>query len=155
MPELEPLLGFGVSPRATLGLVAASRAMAVLRGRSYVVPQDTFDVARDVLRHRLMLSYEALAKGLSADDILNRVLAVVPAASVSPVSADPVAATPSPLFEQATPVSTAPAPLAQEPVAEILNAEEATPPVDNGATVAATIPPPPPPEFGTTEQTNP
>jgi MoxR-like ATPase len=85
MPELEPLIDFGVSPRATLGLVAASRALAVLRGRSYVVPQDTFDVARDVLRHRMMLSYEALAKGLSADDVLNRVLAVVPAANVTPV----------------------------------------------------------------------
>ncbi len=85
MPELDPLIDFGVSPRATLGLVAASRALAVLRGRSYVVPQDTFDVARDVLRHRIMLSYEALAKGLTADDVLNRMLAVVPAASVTPV----------------------------------------------------------------------
>ncbi len=85
MPELEPLIDFGVSPRATLGLVAASRALAVLRGRSYVIPQDMFDVARDVLRHRIMLSYEALAKGLSADDVLNRLLAVVPAANVTPV----------------------------------------------------------------------
>lgn len=88
MPELEPLIDFGVSPRATLGLVAASRALAVLRGRSYVVPQDVFDVSRDVLRHRLMLSYEALAKGLSADDILNRILAIVPAAPVTPVEPD-------------------------------------------------------------------
>jgi MoxR-like ATPase len=88
MPELEPLLDFGVSPRATLGLVAASRALAVLRGRSYVVPQDVFDVARDVLRHRLMLSYEALAKGLSADDVLNRILTIVPAAPVTPVEPD-------------------------------------------------------------------
>ena len=92
MPELEPLIDFGVSPRATLGLVAASRALAVLRGRSYVVPQDTFDVARDVLRHRIMLSYEALAKGLGADDVLNRVLAVVPAASVTPVEIERAAA---------------------------------------------------------------
>ncbi len=85
LPELEPLIDFGVSPRATLGLIAASRALAVLRGRTYVVPQDTFDVARDVLRHRLMLSYEALAKGIGADDILNRLLTVVPAANVSPM----------------------------------------------------------------------
>lgn len=85
LAELEPLIDFGVSPRATLGLVAASRALAVLRGRSYVVPQDVFDVARDVLRHRLMLSYEALAQGLTADSILHRVLAVVPAAAISPV----------------------------------------------------------------------
>ncbi|MEZ5377817.1 MAG: AAA family ATPase [Acidimicrobiales bacterium] len=81
LPELAPLIEFGVSPRASLGLVAAGRAIALLRGRSYVVPQDIFDVARDVLRHRLMLSYEALAKGLSTDDVINRLLSVVPAAT--------------------------------------------------------------------------
>lgn len=95
MPEVEPLLDFGVSPRASLGLVAASRALALLRGRSYVVPQDTFDVARDVLRHRLMLSYEALAKGMTADDVLNRVLAVVPAATVTPLEIEQAAAAPA------------------------------------------------------------
>lgn len=152
MPELEPLLDFGVSPRATLGLVAASRALAVLRGRSYVVPQDTFDVARDVLRHRVMLSYEALAKGLTADDILNRVLAVVPAASVSPVSADPVAAKPSPLFEQASAIpAPSPAPVDPQPLAEPEPTTGITPPAENGTTVAAAVPPPPPAEFGTTE----
>ncbi len=85
LPELEPLIDFGVSPRASLGLVAASRALALLRGRTYVVPQDVFDVARDVLRHRLMLSYEALAQGLNADAILHRILGVVPAAAISPI----------------------------------------------------------------------
>ncbi len=88
LPEIEPLIDFGVSPRATLGLVSASRALALLRGRTYATPQDVFDVARDVLRHRIMLSYEALAKGLDADDVLNRVLTVVPAANVSPASLD-------------------------------------------------------------------
>ena len=85
MPELQGLIEFGASPRATLGLVAAARALALLRGRSYTLPQDVFDVARDVFRHRLMLSYEALAKGLSPDDVLNRLLAVVPATAISPV----------------------------------------------------------------------
>lgn len=84
LPELDPLIEFGVSPRATLGLIAAGKALALLRGRTYVTPQDVFDVGRDVLRHRIMISYEALAKGLTADDILNRILAVVPAAEVSP-----------------------------------------------------------------------
>jgi MoxR-like ATPase len=84
LPELEPMIDFGVSPRATLGLVAAARALALLRGRDYVVPQDVFDVSRDVFRHRLMLSYEALAKGLNADDVVNRILTVVPAAAVPP-----------------------------------------------------------------------
>lgn len=84
LPELEPLIEFGVSPRASLGLVAAGRALALLRGRSYVTPQDLFDVARDVLRHRLMLSYEAMARSVSADDVLNRLLSVIPAAATSP-----------------------------------------------------------------------
>ena len=84
LADIEPLIEFGVSPRASLGLVAASKALALLRGRSYVTPQDTFDVARDVLRHRLMLTYEALAKGLEADDVLNRLLSMVPAAKISP-----------------------------------------------------------------------
>ncbi len=109
LPELEPLIEFGVSPRATLGLVSASRALAVLRGRSYVVPQDVFDVARDVLRHRLMLSYEALAKGLSADDVLNRILAVVPAAAVTPVQPERAATRAEPAGV-APPPSPAPAP---------------------------------------------
>jgi MoxR-like ATPase len=81
LPELEPMIEFGVSPRATLGLVSASRALALMRGRDYVVPQDVFDISRDVFRHRLMLTYEALAKGLTADDVLNRVLTVVPASA--------------------------------------------------------------------------
>ncbi|MGF1597764.1 MAG: AAA family ATPase [Acidimicrobiales bacterium] len=85
IPELAPLIEFGVSPRATLGLVAASRSLALLRGRGYVVPQDTFDVTRDVFRHRLVLTYEALAKGLDADDVINRILAMVPAAAISPL----------------------------------------------------------------------
>ncbi|MEZ5340667.1 MAG: hypothetical protein R2706_04245 [Acidimicrobiales bacterium] len=81
-----------MSPRATLGLVAAGRALALMRGRTYVTPQDIFDVARDVLRHRLILTYEALAKNLSSDDVLNRLLAVVPAANVTarPASTEPI-----------------------------------------------------------------
>jgi MoxR-like ATPase len=72
-----------------------------MRGRDYVVPQDVFDVTRDVFRHRLMLTYEALAKGLSADDIINRILTVVPAAPVGP-DPRPVgdsAEHPQPVFE--------------------------------------------------------
>ncbi len=88
MPELAEFIEFGVSPRATLGLIAAARALALLRGRSYATAQDVFDVARDVLRHRLMLTYEALAQGLTADDIINRILAVVPAAPTTPREAD-------------------------------------------------------------------
>jgi MoxR-like ATPase len=79
LSELAPYLSYGASPRGSLGLVAAARALALLRGRSYAVPQDVFDVAFDVLRHRLVLSYEALAEGIEADAILSRVLSVVTA----------------------------------------------------------------------------
>ena len=78
------LIAYGASPRASLGLVAAGRALALLRGRTYVLPQDVFDVAPDVLRHRLVLSYEALAQGLTADQILARVLSTVPAPARQP-----------------------------------------------------------------------
>lgn len=142
LPELEPFIDFGVSPRATLGLVAASRALAILRGRSYVVPQDMFDVARDVLRHRLMLSYEALAKDLSADDIINRVLSVVPAAAISPFphgQTRPMAVTPAPV--PATPNGAAPTSWAAPvpPPAPIRQASAAP-----GPSAAVMTPPPPP-----------
>jgi len=84
LPELEELLAFGASPRASLGLVAAARSLALLRGRTYALPQDVYDIAPDVLRHRLVLSYEALAQGLTVDHLLARLLATVPAPRVSP-----------------------------------------------------------------------
>jgi MoxR-like ATPase len=64
--------------------VAGSRALALLRGRSYALPQDVFDLAPEVLRHRLVLSYEALAPGRETDQVLNRILATVPAPRISP-----------------------------------------------------------------------
>ncbi|MQA81076.1 MAG: AAA domain-containing protein [Streptosporangiales bacterium] len=74
LEDLKPMLTCGASPRASLGLIAAGRALALLRGRDFLVPQDVYDVAADVLRHRLVLSYEALAQSLSADEIVSRVL---------------------------------------------------------------------------------
>ena len=105
LADLGPMLEFGVSTRATLGLVSAGRALALLRGRSHTTSQDVFDVAREVLRHRLMLSYEALAKGLTADDILTRILAHVPAAAISPTESAKTA--PATLPAPPTPVSPA------------------------------------------------
>ena len=75
--ELAPTIEYGVSPRASLGMVAAGRALALLRGRDYALPQDVADVAPDVMRHRLVLSYEALADGVSVDEVLVRILAAV------------------------------------------------------------------------------
>jgi MoxR-like ATPase len=77
LPDLAKYLSFGASPRATIGLIEASRAMAMLRGRTYVLPEDVVDLVPDVLRHRLVLSYEALADGLTADALIERIVAKV------------------------------------------------------------------------------
>jgi MoxR-like ATPase len=82
--ELTASIDYGASPRASLGLVAGARAMALLRGRDYVLPQDIVDVAPDVLRHRLVLSYEALADGTSVESLLTTLLATVPAPRLAP-----------------------------------------------------------------------
>jgi len=72
--DLAQYILYGASPRATIHLVEASRALAFLRGRDYVVPQDLIDIAPDVLRHRIVLSYQAIADAMTADQILNRIL---------------------------------------------------------------------------------
>ncbi|WP_157181224.1 AAA family ATPase [Actinopolymorpha alba] len=78
LPELTQVIEVGASPRATLGLVSSARALALMRGRDYVLPQDVQDVARDVMPHRLVLGFDAVADGLSASSVVERVLAVVP-----------------------------------------------------------------------------
>ena len=78
LPDLAKYLSFGASPRATIGLIEAGRAMAMLRGRTYVLPEDVVDLVPDVLRHRLVLSYEALADGLTADALIQRIVAKLP-----------------------------------------------------------------------------
>lgn len=77
--ELDGLIDYGASPRATLGLLAAGKALAVLRGRRWVSPQEVFDVAYDVLNHRLVLSFEALADGTTVDEVLVKLLSTVKA----------------------------------------------------------------------------
>src|SRR5437867_3806757 len=72
--DLGKYLTFGASPRASIALIEGARALAFLRGRTYVLPEDVTDLAPDVLRHRLVLSYEALADGVTADEIVGRVL---------------------------------------------------------------------------------
>ena len=79
-------LALGSSPRGTLGLLAAARAMAVLRGRRFIVPQDVFDVAPEVLRHRVTLTYDALAEGMHPDTVLREILSRVPAPRIAPVA---------------------------------------------------------------------
>lgn len=77
-------IAYGASPRATLGIIAASRALALLRGRDYVVPQDVLEVIPDVLRHRLVLSYDALADEVTPETVIARVLQTVGLPQVSP-----------------------------------------------------------------------
>ena len=75
---LAPLLELGASPRATIALIRAARGHALLARRDYVTPHDVKTLARDIMRHRIMISYEADAEGLSADDILGRILDHIP-----------------------------------------------------------------------------
>jgi MoxR-like ATPase len=67
-------LSFGVSPRASINLIEGARALALLRGRTYVLPEDVKDLVPDVFRHRLVLTYEALAEGITADLLIRRIM---------------------------------------------------------------------------------
>jgi len=84
VPELAPMLAHGASPRGSLGLVQGARALALLRGRDYVLPGDVHDLAVDVLGHRLVLTYEALADGVPATRVVERVLEVVEGPRITP-----------------------------------------------------------------------
>ncbi|MEN3292966.1 MAG: MoxR-like ATPase [Burkholderiales bacterium] len=79
VPNVAQYLTYGASPRATIHLVEGARALAFLRGRSYVLPEDLIDIAPDVIRHRLSLSYEALSDGMTADQIIHRIMKHMPA----------------------------------------------------------------------------
>ena len=74
LDDLTRFITFGASPRATISLIEGARALALLRGRAYVWPEDIVDLVHDVLRHRLSLSYEALAEGVDAQAVIDRIL---------------------------------------------------------------------------------
>ena len=78
LKDLGRFITLGASPRATIGLTEGARALAMLRGRSYALPEDMVDVVPDVLRHRVVLSYEALAEGLTPDQVVAKIMAKVP-----------------------------------------------------------------------------
>ena len=131
LPRMTGLLEYGASPRASLGLVKAAKALALLRGRDRAVPQDVYDVAYDVLNLRLVLSYRALAEGLTIDDLLVGLLSRVWAPAVpvnwnampgvvapAPVAADPAAA-PVVADPAAAPFVAAPVATAAEPIAAV------------------------------------
>jgi len=79
MDELAVYLSYGASPRACIHLIEAARALAFLRGRTYVLPEDVIDLVPDVFRHRLVLSYQALAEGITADQLIRRIVNALPA----------------------------------------------------------------------------
>ena len=98
LKDLARLLAYGVSPRATINLAEGARALAMMRGRNYVLPQDMADLVPDVLRHRMALSYEALSEGLTADTLVGMLMAKI-ALPPKPLHHDPYR---SPAHETAT-----------------------------------------------------
>jgi len=95
--DLASYISYGASPRATLGLVAAARAMALMRGRTYAHPNDVYAIAPDVLRHRIVLSYDALAADVTVEAILGRLLQTVRPPNITPNQAPaPIANTAHP-----------------------------------------------------------
>ena len=77
--DVAKYLSFGASPRASINLIEGARALALLRGRTYVLPEDVLDLVADVFRHRLVLTYEALAEGMTADQLIYRIMQHIPA----------------------------------------------------------------------------
>ena len=77
--DMAHLITFGASPRATIGLVEGARALAMLRGRNYALPEDMTDLVPDVLRHRVVLSYEGLSEGLTSETLIGRIMKHIPA----------------------------------------------------------------------------
>ena len=88
VPTIASLLDYGVSPRGSLGLLAASRALALLRGRDYVLPTDVADIAPNVLSHRLVLTFDAVADGVDPRDVIDQVLESVAQPQIAPRSHD-------------------------------------------------------------------
>jgi MoxR-like ATPase len=79
VPDIDRYILYGASPRAPINLIIASRALALVRGRTYVIPQDVTDLVLDVMRHRIILSYEALSDGVSPDALLAKIMQAIPA----------------------------------------------------------------------------
>jgi MoxR-like ATPase len=88
LADLGPYVAYGASPRGSINLVHGARALALLRGRRYVVPSDVTELAPDVLRHRLVLSYAGLAEGITPDSIISRIVGVVPAPRLETLAAE-------------------------------------------------------------------
>jgi MoxR-like ATPase len=109
LDEWEGALAFGASPRASIGLIQAGKALALMRGRRYLIPQDVYDIAFDVLNHRLVPSFDALADGISSDQVLVDILKTVTAPKVTTIDRGPATvSTHEPPTEPAVPDSVDP-----------------------------------------------
>ncbi len=150
LPNVKPYIAFGASPRGSINLVHAARALALVRGRRYVVPGDVVDLARDVLRHRIVPSFTALAEEVTADMILERLISQVPvprvaqdsllaraeAAERGSLARRPITAPSSePAYTSAGSVFASPEPFAPQHAAPVSPAAPATP------SVPAPVPP--------------
>jgi MoxR-like ATPase len=82
LKDVQPYIMFGASPRASINLILTARALAFVRGRNYVLPQEVLDMAHDVMRHRVVLTYEALSDNVSADDLLKKIIDRIPVPKV-------------------------------------------------------------------------
>jgi MoxR-like ATPase len=78
LPDLDGYIAFGASPRGPISLIQSARALALVRGRDYVLPEDVHALAKDALRHRIVLTYQALAEEVSTDSLLDSIIAAVP-----------------------------------------------------------------------------
>ena len=84
-------MSYGASPRGSINLIHGARALAMLRGRRYVLPSDVTELAPDVLRHRLVMSYAALADGITPDSVIAKVVSPRPVAAASSIAVEPTA----------------------------------------------------------------
>ena len=125
MPDLASIIQIGASSRATLGLTAAARALALIHGRDYVLPTDVQAVAKDVMGHRIVLGFDAVADNISTTQVVERILAMVPAPTPVWNSPQPQSRTPQP----AAPLPPAPqAPAPQVPQSPAQHAPDGQPP---------------------------
>jgi MoxR-like ATPase len=157
LPNVKPYIAFGASPRGSINLVHAARALALVRGRRYVVPGDVVDLARDVLRHRIVPSFTALAEEVTADMILERLISQVPvprvaqdsllaraeAAERGSLARRPISAPSSePAYTSAGSVFASPEPFAPQHASPVIPAAPATPSVPAPVAPATQAPAP-------------
>ncbi len=139
MGQLDGLVEYGASPRASIALIRGAAAMALLRGRSYALPQDVYEIAYDVLNHRIVLSYEALADGVTVDDVLVELLSKLPAPRITVTEAHASGKWGAPVPTRATTPAPPVIPTAPGPISSL---PESPPPVAPHPATVTEVPTP-------------